>query len=42
MCDAVVDTGFSRFLTLPSSIVTELGLAFRTVDSASFWPTAAK
>ena len=30
---AVVDTGFSRFLTLPSSIVTELGLAFRTVDS---------
>ncbi len=30
--DAVVDTGFSRFLTLPSSIVTELGLVFRTVD----------
>ena len=29
---AVVDTGFSRFLTLRPSIVTELGLAFRTVD----------
>ena len=29
---AVVDTGFSRFLTLPPSTVTELGLAFRTVD----------
>ncbi len=29
---AVVDTGFSRFLTLPSSIVTELGLVFRSVD----------
>ena len=26
--DAVVDTGFSRFLTLPSSVVAELGLAF--------------
>ncbi len=29
---AVVDTGFSRFLTLPSAIVTELGLVFRGVD----------
>ena len=26
--DAVVDTGFSRFLTLPPSLVAELGLAF--------------
>ena len=26
--DAVVDTGFSRFLTLPPSVVTELGLSF--------------
>ena len=26
--DAVVDTGFSRFLTLPSSLVAELGLPF--------------
>ena len=26
--DAVVDTGFSRFLTLPPSVVAELGLAF--------------
>ena len=33
---AVVDTGFSRFLTLPPSIVTELGLAFRTVDIGSY------
>ena len=30
---AVVDTGFSRFLTLRPSMVTELGLPFRTVDS---------
>ena len=30
--DAVVDTGFSRFLTLPQSIVTELGLAFIGVN----------
>lgn len=29
---AVVDTGFSRFLILPPSIVTELGLTYRTVD----------
>ena len=26
--DAVVDTGFSRFLTVPSSVVAALGLAF--------------
>ena len=26
--DAVVDTGFSRFLTLPPSLVEELGLPF--------------
>ncbi len=26
--DAVVDTGFSRFLTLPPSVVRELGLPF--------------
>jgi len=26
--DAVLDTGFSRFLTLPPSLVAELGLAF--------------
>ena len=29
---AVVDTGFSRFLTLAPSMVTELGLAFTGVD----------
>ena len=29
---AVVDTGFSRFLTLPPSMVTELGLTFTGVD----------
>ena len=29
---AVVDTGFSRFLTLPPAIVTELGLDFRGAD----------
>ncbi len=29
---AVVDTGFSRFLTLRPSMVTELGLDFRGVD----------
>ncbi len=30
--NAVVDTGFTRFLTLPSAIVTELGLGFRGVN----------
>ena len=30
--DAVVDTGFTRFLTLPSAMVTELGLGFRGVN----------
>ena len=29
---AVVDTGFSRYLTLPPSMVAELGLEFRGVD----------
>ena len=29
---AVVDTGFSRFLTLRPSMVTELGLDFRGID----------
>ncbi len=28
--DAVVDTGFSRFLTLPTALVSELGLPFAT------------
>lgn len=30
--DAVVDTGFNRFLTLPQAVVTELGLAFTGVS----------
>lgn len=30
--DAVVDTGFTRFLTLPPAIVTELGLAFTGIN----------
>ena len=30
--DAVVDTGFSRFLTLPPAMVTELGLAFTGIN----------
>ncbi len=30
--DAVVDTGFTRFLTLPSAIAAELGLGFRGVN----------
>ena len=29
---AVVDTGFSRFLTLPPAMVTESGLAFTGID----------
>ena len=28
--DAVVDTGFSDFLTLPTSVVTELGLTYHS------------
>ena len=31
--DAVVDTGFTRFLTLPSATVAELGLGYRGVNS---------
>ena len=31
--DAVVDTGFSRFLTLPPALVAKLGLGFRGVNS---------
>ena len=30
--DAVVDTGFTRFLTLPPAMVAELGLGFRGVN----------
>ena len=30
--EAVVDTGFNRFLTLPQAVVTELGLAFAGVS----------
>ena len=31
--DAVVDTGFTRFLTLPQAMVAELGLRYRGVNS---------
>ena len=31
--DTVVDTGFTRFLTLPSAMVVELGLGYRGVNS---------
>ena len=31
--DAVVDTGFTRFLTLPTAMVAELGLGYRGVNS---------
>ena len=31
--DAVVDTGFTRFLTLPTAMVVELGLRYRGVNS---------
>ena len=31
--DAVVDTGFTRFLTLPSAMVSELGWGYRGVNS---------
>ena len=30
--DAVVDTGFTRFLTLPQTMVAELGLGYRGVN----------
>ena len=30
--DAVVDTGFTRFLTLPPTTIAELGLGFRGVN----------
>ena len=32
--DAVVDTGYNGYLTLPSSIVTELGLTFQSHRTA--------
>ena len=31
--DAVVDTGFTRFLTLPPATVAELGLRYRGVNN---------
>ena len=33
--NAVVDTGFTRFLTLPPTMVAELGLGFRGVNRVS-------
>ncbi len=30
--DAVVDTGFTRFLTLPTAMVAELGLSYTGVN----------
>ena len=30
--EAVVDTGFTRFLTLPPALVTDLGLGYRGVN----------
>ncbi len=32
--EAVIDTGFNGFLSLPSALVTELGLPFLTSESA--------
>ena len=32
--EAVIDTGFTGFLSLPSALVTELGLPFLTNESA--------
>ena len=32
--DAVVDTGFDDYLTLPTSVIRELGLTFRTTRRA--------
>ena len=40
--DAVVDTGFNRFLTLPQAVVTELGLAFAGVTVVWSWQTAVR
>ena len=33
--DAVVDTGFTRFLTLPPAMIAELGLGFSKVMPVS-------
>ena len=33
--EAVVDTGFTRFLTLPPTMVAQLGLGFRGVNRVS-------
>ena len=35
LIDAVIDTGFSGFLTLPSEIITTLGLAWKGRDIAT-------
>lgn len=35
LVDAVIDTGFSGFLTLPSHIITALGLTWKGRDAAT-------
>ncbi|MXX49031.1 MAG: clan AA aspartic protease [Chloroflexi bacterium] len=35
MIDAVIDTGYSGYLTLPGQVITALGLPFMTTGSAA-------
>ena len=39
--EAVIDTGFTGFLSLPSGVVVDLGLPFLNASQAT-WRTAAR
>lgn len=40
--EAIIDTGFDGWLSLPSSIIAQLGLTWRQRGRALFWQTAVR